>query len=90
MCRVWSREGNNLLYKHTMTLSEALCGKIVEVATFDGREIAVPVTQIVAPGDSLTVPGEGILGADLILCFDVEFPKTLTMEQKKAVKVALA
>jgi DnaJ family protein B protein 13 len=86
---LWSRDGNNLLYKHTMTLSEALCGKIVEVPTFDGREIAVPVTQVVAPGDSLAVPGEGILGGDLLLCFEVQFPKTLTLEQKKALKGAL-
>jgi len=86
---LWSREGNNLLYKHEITLAEALCGKIVEVPTFDGRELAVPVTQVVAPGDSQVVSGEGILGADLIICFDIVFPKTLTMEQKKVLKATL-
>jgi len=86
---LWSREGNNLLYKHEITLAEALCGKIVEVPTFDGRELAVPVTQVVAPGDSQVVSGEGILGADLIICFDIVFPKTLTMEQKKTLKATL-
>lgn len=86
---LWSREGNNLFFKHELTLAEALCGKIVEVPTFDGRELAVPVTQVVAPGDSQTVSGEGILGADLIICFDIVFPKTLTMEQKKTLKATL-
>jgi len=86
---LWSREGNNLLYKHELTLAEALCGKIVEVPTFDGRELAVPVTQVIAPGDSQTVSGEGILGADLIVCFEIQFPKTLTMEQKKVIKSTL-
>jgi len=83
---LWSREGNNLLFKHEISLGEALCGKIVEVPTFDGRELAVPVTQVVAPGDSKTVRGEGILGADLIICFSIKFPATLTMEQKKGLK----
>jgi len=86
---LWSREGNNLLYKHSMSLQEALCGKVVEVPTFDGRELAVPVTQIVAPGDSLTVPSEGICGADLIICFEIVFPTTLTPEQKKVLKGTL-
>ena len=86
---LWSREGDNLLYKHTMSLKEALCGKVVPVPTFDGRELAVPATQIVAPGDSLTVPGEGICGADLIICVEVTFPSTLTVEQKKTLKATL-
>lgn len=86
---LWSREGNNLLFKHEITLAEALCGKIVEVPTFDGRELSIGVTQVVSPGDSKTVPGEGILGADLIICFDIKFPTTLTMEQKKALKKLL-
>jgi DnaJ-class molecular chaperone len=72
-----------------MSLKEALCGKVVPVPTFDGRELAVPATQIVAPGDSLTVPGEGICGADLIICFEVTFPSTLTVEQKKTLKATL-
>lgn len=83
---VWARDGNTLLFQHTMTLTEALCGKVIEVPTFDNRVLSVPVTQVVAPGDSMTVPAEGILGADLVICFDIQFPKTLTPEQKKTIK----
>ena len=46
----------------------------------------VPVTQVVAPGDSLNVPGEGLEGGELVLCFDVKFPKSLTLEQKNKIK----
>ena len=42
--------------------------------------------QIVAPGDSKVVPGEGICGGELVICFDITFPKTLSMEQKKKIK----
>ena len=54
----------------------------------------MPITQVVAPGVTKVVPGEGmptVAGAsgDLILLFDTEFPKTLTPEQKGTVKRAL-
>jgi len=83
---LWSREGSTLFFKHEMSLTEALCGKIVEVPTFDDRLLSVPITQIIAPGDSKTVPGEGFNGGELVICFDVTFPKTLTPAQKKTIK----
>lgn len=83
---LWSRDGTTLLYKHAITLTEALTGKIIEVPTFDNRVLSVPVTQIVAPGDMLTVPGEGLVGGDLVIYFDITFPKTLTPAQKKTIK----
>ena len=39
-----------------------------------------------APGDSQVVPGEGICGGDLVICFEITFPKTLTPDQKKNIK----
>lgn len=90
MPRVWSREGNNLLYKQEITLSEALCTeKIVDVETFDGRIISHRLTEIISPGYSFTVPGEGICGADLIICFDIKFPMTLTPAAKMTLKKTL-
>jgi DnaJ-class molecular chaperone len=43
-------------------------------------------SQIVAPGDMLTVPGEGLVGGDLVIYFEIQFPKTLTPAQKKTIK----
>lgn len=83
---LWSREGTTLFFKHEMTLTDALVGKNVEVPTFDSRILSIPITKIVAPGDSKVVPGEGICGGELVICFDVTFPKTLTVEQKKKIK----
>jgi len=83
---LWSRDGSTLLFKHAMTLTEALVGKIIDVPTFDNRVLSVPVTQVVAPGDMLTVPGEGFVGGDLVIYFDIQFPKTLTPAQKKSIK----
>jgi len=83
---LWSRSGTSLFFKHELTLTEALTGKLVDVPTFDNRTLSIPVTKVVSPGDSQTVPGEGICGGDLVICFDILFPKTLTPAQKKAIK----
>jgi len=83
---LWSREGTTLFFSHQLTLTEALAGKVVDVPTFDSRMLSIPVTKVVAPGDSQTVPGEGICGGELIICFDILFPKTLTPMQKKQIK----
>jgi len=56
------------------------------VPTFDGRLLSVPVTQVVAPGDSISVPSEGLVGGELVLCFDVKFPKSLTPAQKNTIR----
>jgi len=83
---LWSREGTTLFFKHEITLTDALCGKNVEVPTFDERTLSIPVTKIVAPGDSKVVPGEGICGGELVICFELVFPTTLSLDQKKKIK----
>ena len=43
---LWSRDGTTLLFKHEITLTEALVGKNVEVPTFDDRTLSIPVTKV--------------------------------------------
>lgn len=43
----FKREGNNLVYKASISLNGALCGTSIEVPTLDGRSIKVPSTVIV-------------------------------------------
>lgn len=64
--------------------------------TFDGRLISVPMTQVVAPGTTIRVPGEGMPveggsgKGDLVIRFATRFPQTLTPKQKAELKKALA
>ena len=46
----WARNGTTLYYTATVSLVDALCGKVLSIPTFDNRVLSVPVTQIVAPG----------------------------------------
>ena len=90
----WSREGSTLYYTAELSLTDALCGTVLSVPTLDGRTLSVPITQIVSPGSTKTVPGEGMptVGGkgDLVIQFTTVFPQSLTLAQKAAVKKALA
>ena len=64
----------------------AMLGPIITPRAFDERTLSIPVTKIVAPGDSKVVPGEGICGGELVICFELIFPTTLSLDQKKKIK----
>ena len=90
----WSREGSTLFYMAKLSLADALCSSVLAIPTLDGRTLSVPITQIVTPGATKTVPGEGMPTdrgkGDLVIKFVIVFPQSLTLAQKAAVKKALA
>ena len=93
---VFSREGTNLVFIATITLSEALCGTTIEVPTLDGRKLAVSCPEVVSPGYEKTVPGEGMplsktpnIRGNLVIRFHIVFPKYLEDAQKQVLKKTL-
>ncbi|KAJ3589793.1 hypothetical protein NHX12_010634 [Muraenolepis orangiensis] len=83
----FTRQQNNLVYKAPISLEMALTGFSVDVETLDGRLVNIPVNDIVHPGYSKLVPGEGMplpqdpaLRGDLILTFDTQFPQKISTE----------
>lgn len=85
------REGNDLHYTCDISLTKALTGCCVHIRTLDERILSIPVVNIVNPNYTQKVIGEGmpIYGeegkfGDLILHFNVAFPKTVdeTLKQK--------
>ncbi|GER38555.1 DNAJ heat shock family protein [Striga asiatica] len=86
---VYTRDGNDLIVRLEITLLESLTGKTIELTTLDGRNITVPLTEIVKPGHEIAVPNEGMpvskdprkKGA-LKIQIDVRYPKRLTESQK--------
>ncbi|GAB4854176.1 hypothetical protein Ancab_022761 [Ancistrocladus abbreviatus] len=94
---VYKRDGNDLILNHTVTLAEALEGTTVNITTLDGRNLSIPVTEIISPGYELVVAEEGMPitkepghRGDLKIKFDIKFPTKLTSEQKVALKRAFA
>jgi DnaJ family protein B protein 4 len=94
---LFAREGNNLVYKAKLPLADALCGCTLSVPTLDGRTLSVAVADVVAPGATKTVKGEGMpvsrtpaVRGDLVVKFDVAFPRSLSEEKKRALRATLA
>lgn len=93
---IFSRDGNDLIMNHCVTLAEAIGGTTVDVTTLDNRSLSIPVTDIVSPGYELVVSREGMPitkepgnTGDLRIRFEVKFPTRLTPEQRAALKRVL-
>lgn len=56
----FSRSGNDLIYQATVSLGDALLGAIVKVPTLDDRTLSIGVSDIIHPGYTQVVPGEGL------------------------------
>lgn len=86
---VYQRDGNDLVVNQEITLLEALTGKTIELTTLDGRNLMIPLADIVKPGAEVFVPDEGMpvskepgKRGNLRINIDVRYPSTLTSEQK--------
>ncbi|PHJ25099.1 heat shock protein [Cystoisospora suis] len=90
------RDGNHLIHKVSIPLVKALTGFTVPIESLDGRSLKVKVDTIVTPKSRKIVPNEGMPVSkrpgekgDLILEFDIHFPKSLTEDQKSKLKELL-
>ena len=90
----FSRRGDELVYRRSVTLTEALVGLKVRVLALDGSTVEVDVSEGgIYPGLTRVVKGKGMPVSkregqfgDLIIEFDVVFPKTkLTQAQKQLI-----
>jgi len=94
---IFVRDKDNIIYTAKIPLLDALTGRIVDVPTLDDRLISIPINDIVCPGYHKVVPGEGMpvskdpnVRGDLVIAFEIEFPKRLSQEQKMMLKDALS
>jgi DnaJ homolog subfamily A member 2 len=84
------RNNNDLIYKKTISLADALCGNSFKIKTLDDRHISIPITDVITPGDKRIIPKEGINGGNLIISFDIEFPTTLSQSKKDKLRKILS
>ena len=83
--------------KTRVSLIDAISGCTVSLTGIDGSKLTVPVTDIVDGGSTKVVGNEGMavlspMGkqsrGDLLIVFDVVFPKTLSPSQRNLMKAA--
>ena len=75
------------MYVANIPLVKALTGTTLNIKMLDGRMLAVPVTDIMRSGETKIVAGEGLPKpdggyGDLMIVFDLIFPKTLNDDQR--------
>ncbi|CEM18629.1 unnamed protein product [Vitrella brassicaformis CCMP3155] len=90
------RNGNHLVFRATIPLVKALTGFTLPIQTLDGRTLQVRVDEIVSHKSRKIVSNEGMpiskqpgTKGDLIIEFDVSYPRSLTAQQKEQLKSLL-
>jgi len=91
----FKRNGNDLIYRYSCSLKQALLGLTIDVHTLDQRKLRIPINKIISPGYTHKVIGEGMPiskspheKGNLIIEFDINFPNRLTEHQKKLINDA--
>jgi molecular chaperone DnaJ len=84
----FERDGNNLLYEHYITFSEAALGSSAEVPTIDGK-VKIKIDPGTQSGKVLRLRGKGLSSingyegkGDLLISIVIWTPKTLTKEER--------
>lgn len=77
-------------------MAEALTGVTVNLTTLDGRNLTIPVNNVINPNYEEVVPREGMpirkdssTRGNLRIKFIIKFPSRLTSEQKAGIKKLL-
>ncbi|XP_059658820.1 uncharacterized protein LOC132305154 [Cornus florida] len=93
---VFTREGNDLVVTQKISLAEALTGCTVHITTLDGRNLTIPINNVIHPNYEEIVPKEGmpmpkdpLKKGNLRIKFNIKFPTRLTAEQKPGIKKLL-
>jgi DnaJ-related protein SCJ1 len=88
----FERRGNDLHYDLTVTLTEALVGIDRAVRQLDGRIVPIRTTAVTEPQQTIRIAGEGMpvfdesgTAGDMVVHVWVQFPKTISKEQKHAI-----
>ncbi|KAL9235400.1 hypothetical protein vseg_010159 [Gypsophila vaccaria] len=89
------RKGQDLFYEHTLSLTEALCGFRFVLTHLDGRQLLVKSNpgEVIKPDSFKAIDDEGMpiyqrpfMKGKLYIHFTVEFPKSLSLDQVKALE----
>ena len=92
----FKRSGNDLLHVADIPLSLALTGGTIEVPTIDQRVLHIPINEIIRPSSRKIIQGEGMpssqdptVRGDLVVEFSIQFPQSLSPQQKELIRQAL-
>lgn len=88
-------EGFDIVTKKTVHLGHALTGCMIDVDTFDKKTYHISISDVIKPGDRITLKGEGlpIIGfgkrGDMLVELQVSFPEKLNKKQRDSLRKVL-
>lgn len=88
------KDGINIIYEKTITLTESLCGFSFKLKYLDNQEYTINNNiKVIHQGYKKIIKNMGLYSSgnkgSLIIIFDVEFPEILTEEVKEKIKKLL-
>jgi DnaJ-class molecular chaperone len=87
---LYQRVGDDLLYTANITLAQSLGRCELSIVHLDGRSLNIDCNKVIEPNSKMVIKGEGFPSTenkkrgDLILNFNVIFPKHLTAEEQNS------
>lgn len=93
---LYTRDGDDILHTIDLDLKEALTGWKRTVTTIDGKQIPLEKSGPTQPGSREAFPNLGMpnsknpgVRGNFVVVYNVKFPSTLTVEQKRKLKEIL-
>jgi DnaJ-class molecular chaperone len=94
----FERIGSDLVYVHRLTLVEALTGCFIQIPTAErDANIVIAVNEVIHPKNERRIFGRGVpmlenpdMRGDLVIKFDIVFPKSLSLANKKLARKFLS
>ncbi|XP_013398083.1 dnaJ homolog subfamily B member 4-like [Lingula anatina] len=93
---LFKRDGQDLLYKQTITLKQALIGCTINVPTLDSTKVPLTIREVIKPGVKKRINGLGLplpknptKKGDMIVEFDIKFPDTIPEAAKEMLQNCL-
>lgn len=94
---LFTRDGNDLVTTQKISLADALTGYTVHLTTLDGRNLTIPINNVihpnyeeVVPREGMPVPKESTRKGNLRIKFNIKFPTRLSSDQNAGIKKLLA
>lgn len=94
---IFKRDGSNIKYTHKISLKDSLMADTtIQIPTLTRGTINLPINEIIKPDSVKTIPNQGLPHSkdttkfgDLIVNFDIVFPKSLSPESRQKLAEAL-
>ena len=93
----FTRDGDDLVVTQRISVVEAWTDYTIHLTTLDGRDLIIPINNVIHPTYEAVVPREGMpipkdpsKKGNLRIKFNIKFPTRLTPEQKSGMKKLFA